>query len=184
MNRHPGIEVERSERVFRGPIFDVVVESLRLPSGLEQELAIVDHRGAVAVAPLDEQGRLLLVRQYRHATGDWLLEVPAGRLEPGEEPLAAAKRELEEETGLRAGSWERLTEFFPAPGFCSERITLYLATELAAVPGGGLASDDDEEFSYERLPPAEVLRRSPPDAKTLLAAALLEHRRTRTDRHD
>ena len=173
MNRHSEIELRSSDRVFEGEIFDVVVESVRLPSGLEQKLAVVDHHGAVAVAPVTGDGRLLLVRQYRHATGDWLVEVPAGRLESGEDALTAAKRELEEETGHRAEHWELLRAFYPAPGFCSEVITLYLATDLTEVPGGGLDCDGDEEFSYLQLTPAEVLATDCKDAKTLLAAALL-----------
>jgi len=176
MNRNPKVEVRSSERVFEGSIYDVVVEGVRLPSGLEQELAVVDHKGAVAVAPLTEDGRLLLVRQYRHACGDWLVEVPAGRLEEGEDTLSAAKRELEEETGFRAAKWELLRAFFPAPGFCSELITLYLATDLTPVPGGGLECDSDEEFDYLRMTPDEVLSSDCCDAKTLLAASLLQLR--------
>lgn len=178
MNRHPKVEVRSSERVFEGAIYDVVVEGVRLPSGLEQELAVVDHQGAVAVAPLTADGRLLLVRQYRHACGDWLVEVPAGRLEAGEDTLTAAKREFEEETGYRAESWELLRAFFPAPGFCSELITLYLATDLSPVPGGGLEADSDEEFDYVRLTPEEVLASDCRDAKTLIAATLLQLRRS------
>ncbi|MFT5287668.1 MAG: ADP-ribose pyrophosphatase [Planctomycetota bacterium] len=180
MNRHPEIEVTESERVFEGRIYDVVVESLRLPSGLEQKIAVVDHHGAVAVAPLTAEGRLILVRQYRHATGDWLVEVPAGRLEADENTLTAARRELEEETGYRAANWEILKAFFPAPGFCSELITLYLATDLEAVPGGGLECDSDEEFSYLELTPQEVLASDCKDAKTLLAAALLLDRASKS----
>ena len=173
MKRHPDIEVRSSETVFKGAIYNVVVDAVRLPSGLEQKLAVVDHHGAVAVAPLTDEGRLLLVKQYRHACGDWLVEVPAGRLEPGEDTLTAAKRELEEETGFRAKNWELLRAFSPAPGFCSELITLYLATELEAVPGGGLDCDSEEEFDYVRLTPAEVLASDNCDAKTLIAATLL-----------
>jgi len=176
MNRHPDIEVRSSETVFKGAIYDIVVDDVRLPSGMEQKLAIVDHHGAVAVAPLTDDGRLLLVRQYRHACGDWLVEVPAGRLETGEDTLTAAKRELEEETGYRAKNWELLRGFFPAPGFCSELITLYLATDLEAVPGGGLDCDSDEEFDYLRLTPAEILASDNCDAKTLLAASMLRSR--------
>lgn len=173
MDRHPDVLVRSSERVYSGSIFDVVTESVRLPSGLEQDWAIVEHRGAVAVAPLLEDGRLVLVEQYRHAAGDWMLEVPAGRLEAGEEPLTAARRELEEETGYRAGSWKELASFLPAPGFCSERITLFLASDLVAVPGGGLDHDEDEELRTVALSPREVLDGRCQDAKTLLAAALL-----------
>jgi ADP-ribose pyrophosphatase len=171
---HQEIEVLESRRLHTGKIFDVVAERLRLPSGLEQDLEIVAHPGAVCIAPLLEDGRLLLVRQYRHAAGDWLLEVPAGRLEAGEDPLTAARRELEEETGHRAGRWTERTAFLPAPGFCSERITLFEARELAAVEGGGREADPDEEIELVRRTPREVLEGGEVrDAKTLLAAALL-----------
>jgi ADP-ribose pyrophosphatase len=169
MERHPRVEILRSETLFRGRIFDLLDESVRLPSGLEQQVLIVDHPGAVCVAPLLSTGELLLVRQYRHAAGDWLLEVPAGRLEPAD----AARRELEEETGHRAGAWEHLESFYTAPGFCSERMTLYLARDLAEVPGGGLAADDDEEIEVVRVPPRDLLAGGGADAKTILAAAVL-----------
>ncbi len=171
------VTVLASRPIYSGRVFDVVEESIRLPSGLEQELAIVRHAGAVAVAALDEDGRLLLVRQYRHAVGDWLLEIPAGRLEPAEDPLVAARRELEEETGHRAGRWSLLSEFYAAPGFCSERLTLFLAQDLQAVPGGGLACDDDEELQVLRMSPAEVLENGCEDAKTLIAVGVLRARR-------
>jgi ADP-ribose pyrophosphatase len=172
MERHPDVELLRSESLFEGRIFDLLAESVRLPSGLRQDLTVVAHGGAVAVAPRLADGRLLVVHQYRHAVGDWLLEIPAGRLEANEDPLEAARRELEEETGHRARRWEPLRTFFPAPGFCSERMTLYLAEELEAIPGGGKASDDDEEIEVLALEPAAVIERTR-DAKTLIAALLL-----------
>jgi ADP-ribose pyrophosphatase len=173
MDRHPRVELLRAETLLRTRVFDVVEESVRLPSGLEQQLFVVDHPGAVCVAPLLPTGELLLVRQYRHAAGDWLLEIPAGRLEQGEDPLAAARRELEEETGRRAGRWEHLETFFTAPGFCSEVMTLFLAADLAEVAGGGLAADDDEEIELVAVAPRDLIGGANGDAKTILAAAVL-----------
>ena len=173
MERHPKIELLSSRDVLKTRIFDVVEERVRLPSGLEQHLVVVDHPGAVCVAPLLPSGELLLVRQYRHAAGDWILEIPAGRLESGEDPEAAARRELEEETGHRAGAWRPLETFFTAPGFCSERMWLFLATDLVPVPGGGLAADDDEEIDTVRVAPRDLLAGKNGDAKTILAAATL-----------
>jgi ADP-ribose pyrophosphatase len=173
MRRHPDVRVERSTLCFRGRIFDVVQEALRLPSGLRQDLAIVEHSGAVCIAPVLPDGRLLLVRQYRHATGEWLVEIPAGRLEPREDPLDAARRELEEETGHRAGAWRRVCEFWPAPGFCSELLILYEARDLVPVAGGGRPCDDDEEIELVRHTPQELLAGIARDAKTLLAAHYL-----------
>ena len=173
MRHHRDVEVLASRVLLEAPIFRVLREELRLPSGLQQDLVLVDHPGAVCIAPLTPEGELLLVRQYRHAAGDWLIELPAGRLEPGESPEDAARRELEEETGHRARTWRRLVEFLPAPGFCSERLTLFLAQDLEAVPGGGLACDEDEELELVRLSPARLLGGATQDGKTLLAAALL-----------
>jgi len=165
------------EPLFHGRVFDVVRARVRLPSGLEQSVDTVEHPGAVAIAPLLPDGRLLLVRQYRHAARAWLLELPAGRREPGEAPLGAARRELEEETGQRAETWEPLASFLTAPGFCSERIELFLASDLRAVPGGGLPADEDEEIELVPTSCAEVLAGASVDAKTLLAALLLEQRK-------
>ena len=167
----PITELERRS-VFRGRIFEVCTERIRLPSGREQDLSIVRHDGAVGIVPLLEDGRLLCVRQYRHAVRQELIEIPAGRMEPGEDPLRTAKRELEEETGYVAGDWSTLFEFFPAPGFCSERMTLFCARNLTPVPGGGLAADPDEELSNVFVTPEELLRTTS-DAKTWIAARLI-----------
>ena len=174
MNQHPDVKRLASETLLSGRIFDVLHERLCLPSGLEQDLIVVDHPGAVCIAPILANGDLVLVRQYRHAAGDWLIELPAGRLEENEEPLVAAQRELEEETGYRAGEWKPLSAFFAAPGFCSEVLNLFAARGLEPVPGGGLAADLDEEIELVRLPPREILfGGSVRDGKTLLAAALI-----------
>ena len=164
-----------SHVVHAGRVFDVVREAVVLPSGLRQDLTIVDHPGAVAIAAVDERGDLLLVRQYRHACGDWLLEVPAGRVEVGEDRLAAAMRELEEETGYRAREWEVLREFFAAPGFCSELLTLFVARGLVAVSGaeGKREKDVDEEMEVVRMAPGVMVERDVRDAKSLIAAMLL-----------
>ena len=170
MGRRPQTEVRRVI-----PVFWIVWRTVTVASKIRNLVARQTRRSKFLVGQKEEIG-LLLVRQYRHACGDWLVELPAGRLEPGEDTLTAAKRELEEETGFRAESWELLRAFFPAPGFCSELITLYLATELVAVEGGGLECDSDEEFDYVRLAPEELLTSYCSDAKTLLAAALLQLR--------
>lgn len=173
MHRHPDVELLSSELLHEGRIFRLLKESVRLPSGLRQDIDVVAHPGAVAIAALDAEGRLLLVRQYRHALGDWIVELPAGRREAGEDPLVAAQRELEEETGHRAARWSHLREIYPAPGFCSERIQVYLAEDLEAVPGGGLEQDADEELEVLRMSPLEILGSALKDGKTLAAAALL-----------
>jgi ADP-ribose pyrophosphatase len=172
LERHPSVELLTSARAFEGRIFDVVVEHVRLPSGLEQELAIVDHAGAVAICALTANGELLLVRQYRHATGKWMTEVPAGRLEAGEDPETAARRELEEETGHRARRWRLLQRFYPAPGFCSEHMWLFLARDLEPI-ADKRPHDDDEEIEVVRRTPEALLAEGADDAKTLIAALLV-----------
>ena len=161
---------ERSEVLLRGKIFDVVAAELTLPSGIEQKLWVVEHPGAVAIAPVTAAGELVLVRQYRHAAREVLIEIPAGRLEPGEAPLVAAQRELAEETGLQASEWRERYAFLPAPGFCSERVFLFEARGLSAQTGA--VPDADEDLEVVTLSPQRVLEVAR-DAKTLLAAALL-----------
>lgn len=125
------IEHLGSSQVYDGRVVDLRLERLRLPDGVEIELEIVRHCGAAAVVPVTSDGRVLLIRQYRHATGDWLLEVPAGKLDvKGENPEVCARRELEEETGFRAGTLHSLGWIWTTPGFTDERIWLFLATEL------------------------------------------------------
>lgn len=173
LRHHEQVEVVTSEKRFSGRIFEVVVQSIRLPSGLRQNLELVSHPGAVAIAASDALGRLLVVRQYRAAVGDWTLEIPAGRLDPGESPLEAARRELEEETGYRAAHWRHVRSFFPAPGFLSEKLHLFRAEELEAVPGGGSDADPDEELEVRWATAEELAAEPNSDAKTLLALELI-----------
>ena len=144
------------EEIFRGRVVDLRVDRVRLPNGKESALEVIRHPGAAAVVPLNEAGEVVLVRQYRYAVGEWLLEVPAGKLDPGEDPAACAVREVEEETGLRPGKLEPLGAIWTTPGFTDEKIWLYLATELAA---GTQALEDDEPLSVVQVPIAEAVRK-------------------------
>ena len=146
----------RSERLYEGHVINLRVDHVRLPDGLTVEREIVEHGGAVAIVPLDDEGHVYLVRQYRPAVGRNLLEIPAGGLKPGEEPVHCAERELQEEAGLFPGKLEPLGAFYPVPGYSSERIHLFLARELrpASLPG-----DADESITVERVSLAEVLER-------------------------
>jgi ADP-ribose pyrophosphatase len=170
---------ESSEVLLRGQIFDLVASELVLPSGVEQRLWVVEHPGAVAIAPLTEAGELLLVRQYRHGAREVLIEIPAGRLEPGETPLAAARRELKEETGYEAKRFERLLSYFPSPGFLTERMHLYRATGLR--PGRAEPEADEalEVRAFSRRQLERRLRRGQlRDGKTIIAVLLELGRKT------
>lgn len=145
----------RSKPVHRGRVLYLHVDTVRLPNGEVVELEIVRHRGAAAVVPLDADGSVWLVRQYRYATGGLLLEVPAGKLDGGEAPEACARREVEEEVGRRPGRLEPLGFVWTTPGFTDERIWLYLATDLAAAEQ---RLERDEWLTVERMPLEEALR--------------------------
>jgi ADP-ribose pyrophosphatase len=119
-----------SENVYSGNLVDVVKDTVRLPNGILTVRETVKHRGVVTMLPVIDEG-LIMVRQFRHACGKTLLELPAGTLNPGETPDEAARRELVEETGYVPGRLKRLLHFYMSPGFCSEQVYLYLATDLS-----------------------------------------------------
>ena len=166
---------------------DFRVDIIERADGTRGTRDVVGHPGAVAVLALDADGRLLLVRQWRIAAGRALLEIPAGTLDVHdgvtEDPDIAAPRELEEETGHRAGSWRKLATFWTAPGFASELMHLYLATDLAAVADddGRLAPDEDEHLELSRVTIDEGLALIDTgeisDAKTILAILWAERLR-------
>lgn len=119
-----------SRQIFEGRVIKVRVDKVRLHEGQVSEREIVDHVGAVAVVPLDENGRVYLVRQYRKPMEKMLLEIPAGKLDPGEDPLECACRELTEEIGFFPQTMRKLSYYYSSPGFSNEAIHLYLATDL------------------------------------------------------
>lgn len=144
-----------SEKVFAGNLIRVRVDQVKLPDGHRSTREIVEHPGAVAAVPLTDDREVLFVRQWRHPAGEVLLEIPAGTREKGEEPIETLHRELIEEVGYRAGRVELLSEVYTAPGYSTELIGLYLATEL--VPADGEA-DADENIEVVRVPLREALR--------------------------
>ena len=160
----------KSEIVYSGRAFTIRRDTLRLPDGHETRLDIVGHIGSVIIIPLDSEDNLLFVRQYRHAAGLDLLELPAGTLDEGEAPEACARREVREETGMRADKMEHLGGFYLAPGYSTEFMNVYLATGLHVDP---LEADADEFLSVERIPLAEALAMAEQgkitDAKSLAA---------------
>jgi ADP-ribose pyrophosphatase len=151
----PTPEVLSTNVLQRYRIFAIIEQVLRLPSGRTVVRQVVKHPGAVVIVPQLADGRLLLIAQYRFAVGETVLEFPAGTLEPDEAPLACARRELIEETGYRAEHWHPLGMIYSSPGFCDERLHLFLASGL--VPEHA-AADEDEILEVKRLTVQEVER--------------------------
>jgi ADP-ribose pyrophosphatase len=140
---------------YKCSIFTVNEEEAVEPGGLRIKRAIVRHGSSAVMMPVDEKGRVLLVRQFRLAAGASLWELPAGRVDAGETVLAAARRELAEETGYRARSWRKLVAFYASPGFVSEKMTIYVATGLTA---GQATPMEDERIECRWFTPAELDR--------------------------
>lgn len=130
-----------SKTVFKARVFDVREDEVLYPDGRRATFHIVEHNGAVAMVPVDDQGRILLVRQFRQTAGRQILELPAGTLEADEDPASCAQRELREEVGMAPGELHKIGEFFLAPGYSTERMHIYLATKLREER---LAGDEDE----------------------------------------
>jgi ADP-ribose pyrophosphatase len=150
-------EAERLERrhVFQGRIVDLSVDRVRLPNGNVCDLELIRHPGAAAVVPVDDDGRVILVRQYRYASGGWLVEVPAGKLDGDEAPELCATREVEEETGFKVGRLTPLGWIWTTPGFTDEKIWLFLATELTTSRSDLQA---DEVLTVKTMPLAEAVQ--------------------------
>lgn len=163
---HPSNTVKRiskpkilsSQTVFQGRVFHVTRDRVQEPNGITAIREVIRHSGSVVVLAVDESGaepRVLLERQYRYAARDYMLELPAGRIDPGEDPLAAGKRELLEETGYTARKWAKALFFYPSPGFLEETMTVYLARGLRP----GLAQPEaDELIEHDLLPISQVVR--------------------------
>ena len=166
-----------SREAYRCALFWVTEDHARDRSGFEIRRSIVHHDGSAVMMAVDQKGRILLVRQYRLPAGVNLWELPAGRLDPGENPLQAARRELLEETGYRARRWKKLITFYPSPGYVSEKMTIFLATELTA---GEAQPMDDERIECRWFAAKEVDRMIRTnrirDAKTMIGFCAWEKR--------
>ena len=155
--------------LYHGRIVDFGVEPVRLPDARPFTLEVVRHPGGAAVVALNDAREVCLIHQYRHAGGGWLWELPAGKLEPDEPPGETARRELEEEAGVRAKRWDSLGSLLSTPGFCDERIHLYLARDLNHVP---TAHEEHEHIEVHWLPleeaVAQALNGEIEDAKSII----------------
>jgi ADP-ribose pyrophosphatase len=173
-----------SRTVYRGPVFTITTDHVQEPGGIRVRRDLIHHSGSVVILAVDESGdqsgstpRVLLERQYRHAAGDYLWELPAGRIDPGEHELKAAKRELLEETGYTAAHWRRILKFYASPGFMAETMSVFLATGLRA----GIAHPEADEIIYKRLVPLPTAVRMVTsgtirDGKTISGILWLQHR--------
>ncbi len=141
--------------VFTGRVIEVNIERVALPNGTTADLEIIHHPGGAAVVALDEQDRICLLRQFRHAAAGWVWELPAGKIDNREPPLQTARRELEEEAGMAAGSWRTLGDYLSSPGVFTEVVHLFLATQLTPLPP---RPEEHEVFEVHWLPFTDALR--------------------------
>jgi ADP-ribose pyrophosphatase len=178
----PAAKKERiisSRTAYRGPVFSVTTDDVQEPNGVRARRDVIHHSGSVVVLAVDDSTatpRVLLERQYRHAATDYLWELPAGRIDPGERELKAAKRELLEETGYTAAKWSRILKFYASPGFVAETMSVFLATGLRA----GEAQPEADEIIYKRMVPLPaavrmVISGTIRDAKTISSVLWLDH---------
>jgi ADP-ribose pyrophosphatase len=160
----------KTEEIFQGRIIKVRVDEVSLPDGSLSTREIVEHSGAVAIIALDDENNVWMVEQYRKAVEKELLEIPAGTLEEEEDPLECARRELAEETGFRAGKWEKVLSYYSAPGFCNEQLHIFIAEDLTP---GETNLDADEFLRVKKVPLKEaydlVLSGQIQDGKSIIA---------------
>ena len=185
-----GAVVERatvlsSEVVYQGPLFRVLHDKLIEPGGRQNERDVIRHNGSVVILALDTSKSkkdpwIVMERQYRHAANQYLWELPAGKVDPGEEPLAGAKRELIEETGYQAKKWRPLVEYYASPGFLGESMKVYVAEGLQA---GDARPEEDEEIELRLVKLKDVLKMidkgAIQDGKTLTSVLLYERQKAR-----
>lgn len=167
----------KSEELFSGKVISLHLQEVELPNGRHSKREIVKHPGAVAILPVTDGGRIVMVEQYRKALERTIVEIPAGKLEKGEEPAVCARRELEEETGYECDSLKLLTSFYTSPGFADEIVHVYLATGLAKKENAA-ALDEDEFVNLEELTLEEAINyvkeQKIYDAKTIYAVQYLQ----------
>ena len=145
-----------TRNIYTGKVVTLNVDTVQLPNGVTIDLETIRHPGAAAVVPIKDDGTVVLIRQFRHAAGGFIYEIPAGKLSPGEDPLHCAARELEEEVGYRASSFELLSSIFTAPGFADEVIHVYRATGLTK---GRQQLDRDEVLEIVEMPLEQAIKR-------------------------
>ena len=163
------MKLVQSKELLKTSIFRVTEDHAVDPEGFQIKRAIIQHEGSAVMMPVDEKGRILLVKQYRLPARQYLWELPAGRLDPGETPLKAAKRELGEETGLKAKKWTKLAFFYPSPGFLAENMTIFLAEDLKQGDAKPMEDERIETHWYKPKQIDEMIRAGKiQDGKTMI----------------
>lgn len=170
-------KVNKRTQLHEGRVFTLTRENITLENGVTTDLDMLRHPGASAIVPMSDADTLVMIRQYRHAVGGHIWEIPAGTLDPGEEPIACAQRELTEETGFSGNSWQKLGEITPLPGYCDERIHIFLASDLQAAEQH---LDSDEVLNVHEVRFAEAVemihRGEIQDCKTIAGIFLATRR--------
>ncbi len=168
----------KREILYKGRVFDLIVDQVEYPSGNRSVREIAHHPGGAVAVPLLDDGRVILIQQLRYPFGKHLLELPAGKLDSGEDPKKAAGRELEEETGWRASALEKLISIYTTPGFCDEELHIYLATGLQQLAAGPRREEGEFSMTLKILPLAEALSMvysgALQDSKTIIGLLLAE----------
>lgn len=172
------LKLLKRNKVYAGRVFDTIVDDVEYPSGNRSVREVAEHGGgAVALAVFPDE-RIILVRQHRYPFDAFLWELPAGKLNVGEDPLHCAQRELEEETGFRAGDWKKITAIYTTPGFCSEVLHIYLGRELTEAPDGTKREEGEQTMTTRIIPLSEAVamieRQEIVDGKTICGILLGE----------
>ena len=172
------LRVVKRERPYAGKVFNLIVDRVEYPSGNRAIREVAEHPGGAVVLALFPNEQIILVKQFRYPLGKILYELPAGRLAQNEEPALCAARELAEETGYRAKEWKRLTAIYTTPGFCTEQLHLFLATELEPTSEGQALEEGEQSLTVEIVPLSKAIemieREEIVDGKTICGVLLAE----------
>lgn len=184
----PNFKILKSEKRYTGKVFNLVIDEIEYPSGNRALREVAEHPGGSVVVPVLNDGDILLVRQFRYPMKKHLYELPAGKLDAGEDPAVCAARELEEETGYVAGSLRKLTAIYTSPGFCSELLHIYLATDLKTSSRGQQLEEGELDLTVQRIPlerAIEMIEKGEiVDSKTICGILLAERMLSREDTED
>ncbi len=172
------LKVLKRNRLYEGKVFNLVVDDVEYPSGNKSVREVAEHSGGAVAVALRSDERIIMVRQYRYPVARELLELPAGKLYPGEDPRACAERELEEETGYVAQRWEKLTSIYTTPGFCTEELHIYLAKDVRLSPKGRAPEEGELSMTVDIIPLRQAVgmieRREIVDGKTICGILFAE----------